>query len=133
MLVRFLTKARVPAGFEHGNEGLDFLKNVNSYYHYPYGLYSAGHAHLDITKSHADEPMIQDRDRNVVKVMLGDSGGFQIATGVMKMDWANAKDPNDPVQVQQYVREDTTLVRTHSRVEHDIGHSSVCRSRTFKQ
>ena len=23
-------KARVPAGFEHGNEGLDFLKNDNS-------------------------------------------------------------------------------------------------------
>tara|TARA_R110000803_G_scaffold41704_3_gene89568 strand:+ start:10583 stop:12148 length:1566 start_codon:yes stop_codon:yes gene_type:complete len=91
-------KARVPAGFEHGNEGLDFLKNDNSYYHYPYGLYSAGHAHLDITKSHADEPMIQDRDRNTVKVLLGDSGGFQIATGVMKMDWANAKDPNDPAR-----------------------------------
>ena len=91
-------KARVPAGFEHGNEGLDFLKKDNSYYHYPYGLYSAGHAHLDITKSHADEPMIQERDRNTVKVLLGDSGGFQIATGVMKMDWANAKDPNDPAR-----------------------------------
>jgi hypothetical protein len=44
--------------------------------------------------------MIQDRDRNVVKVLLGDSGGFQIATGVMKMDWTNAKDPNDPVRTQ---------------------------------
>jgi hypothetical protein len=32
--------------------------------------------------------------------MLGDSGGFQIATGVMKMDWTNAKDPNDPVRTQ---------------------------------
>ena len=42
--------------------------------------------------------MIQDRDRNTVKVLLGDSGGFQIATGVMKMDWANAKDPNDPAR-----------------------------------
>jgi hypothetical protein len=91
-------ESRVPAGFEHGNEGLDFLKDKDTYFHYPYGLYSAGHAHLDIAKSHADEPMIQDRDRSVVKVMLGDSGGFQIATGVMKMDWANAKDPNDPAR-----------------------------------
>ena len=91
-------ESRVPAGFEHGNKGLDFLKGKDTYFHYPYGLYSAGHAHLDIAKSHADEPMIQDRDRNVVKVMLGDSGGFQIATGVMKMDWANAKDPNDPAR-----------------------------------
>ena len=26
-------------------------------------------------------------------MILGDRGGFQIATGVLKMDWANAKDP----------------------------------------
>ena len=92
--------SRTPAGFEHGNEGLDFLKNKDVYYHYPYGLYSAGHAHLDISKSHEDEPMIQDRDRNVVKVILGDSGGFQIATGVMKLDWTNAKEANDPARTQ---------------------------------
>ena len=92
--------SRTPAGFEHGNEGLDFLKNKDVYFHYPYGLYSAGHAHLDIDKSHADEPMIQDRDRNAVKVILGDSGGFQIATGVMKLDWTNAKDANDPARTQ---------------------------------
>lgn len=90
-------ESRTPAGFEHGNEGLDFLKSKDSYYHYPWGLYSAGHAHLDITKSHADEPMIQDRDRNTT-LILGDSGGFQIATGVLKLDWANAKDPNDPAR-----------------------------------
>jgi len=93
-------QSRVPAGFEYGNEGLDFFKNEQSYYHYPYGLYSAGHAHLDIAKSHADEPMIQERDRNTVKVLLGDSGGFQIATGVMKMDWKNAKDPNDKARTE---------------------------------
>ena len=93
-------ESRVPAGFEHGNEGLDFLKDKDTYFHYPYGLYSAGHAHLNIDKSHADEPMIQERDRNTVKVILGDSGGFQIATGVMKLDWTNAKDPNDPARTQ---------------------------------
>ena len=92
--------ARVPAGFEHGNQGLDFLANTNSYFHYPYGLYSAGHAQLDPVKSHNDEPMIQKRDRNVVKVLLGDSGGFQIATGVLKLDWTNAKDPNDPARTE---------------------------------
>jgi len=92
--------SRTPAGFEHGNEGLDFLKAKDTYFHYPYGLYSAGHAHLDIAKSHKDEPMIQERDRNECKVILGDSGGFQIATGVMKMDWDNAKDPNDPARTK---------------------------------
>ena len=92
--------SRVPEGFEHGNEGLDFFRKENTYFHYPYGLYSAGHAHLDIDKSHDAEPMIQDRDRNTVKVVLGDSGGFQIATGVLKLDWTNAKDPNDPARTQ---------------------------------
>jgi hypothetical protein len=93
-------ESRVPAGFEHGNEGLDFLQDQNTYFHYPYGLYSAGHAHLDIDKSHDAEPMIQERDRNTVKVILGDSGGFQIATGVLKLDWTNAKDPSDPARTQ---------------------------------
>ena len=91
-------ESRTPAGFEHGNEGLDFLKDVDTYYHYPYGLYSAGHAHLDIAKSHEDEPMIQERNRSKT-VILGDSGGFQIATGVLKMDWDNAKDPFDPARI----------------------------------
>jgi hypothetical protein len=90
--------SRVPSGFEHGNEGLDFLKDKDTYFHYPYGLYSAGHALLDTAKSDADEPMIQGRDRNTVEVILGDSGGFQIATGVLKLDWTNAKDPNDPAR-----------------------------------
>ena len=32
-------------------------------------------------------------------MILGDSGGFQIATGVLKMDWANAKDPERPCKI----------------------------------
>jgi hypothetical protein len=90
------TDSRVPAGFEKGYNGLDFL-NPDAYFHYNKGLYSAGHAQLDITKTDKDEPMIQHRDRNT-SMILGDSGGFQIATGVMKMDWANAKDPSDPAR-----------------------------------
>jgi len=89
--------SRTPAGFELGNEGLDFLSPKDSYYHYPWGLYSAGHAHLNPEKSDADEPMVQKRDRNT-SLILGDSGGFQIATGILKLDWTNAKDPNDPAR-----------------------------------
>ena len=36
---------RTIEGFEKGLAGLDFLKD-DSYFHYPYGLYSAGHAML---------------------------------------------------------------------------------------
>lgn len=90
---------RVPADFELGHEGLDFLKSSDSYYYYPWGLYSAGHAQLNLDKTDADEPMIQNRDREDT-VILGDSGGFQVATGVIKMDWENCTDPNDPARLE---------------------------------
>lgn len=98
IITRDRADSRVPAGFEHGNEGLDFLNELNTYYHYPYGLYSAGHAQLDLAKTDNDEPMVQQRDRSKT-VILGDSGGFQIATGVIKLDWTNAKDPADPARI----------------------------------
>lgn len=88
------SESRVPAGFEHGNEGLEFLKDKDVYFHYPWGLYSAGHAQLDLKKLDVDY-MVQHRDRSK-NIILGDSGGFQVATGVIKMDWSNATDPNDP-------------------------------------
>ena len=90
---------RCPEGFEKGTQGMNFLDPENSYYHYPWGLYSGGHAHLDPVKSDEREPMVQGRDRSKTMI-LGDSGGFQLATGVIKMDWSNAKDPNDPARTQ---------------------------------
>lgn len=87
---------RTPEGFELGNQGLDFLKSEDSYYHFPYGLYSAGHAQLDLSKK-GKEPMIDDRDR-ANTVIVGDSGGFQVATGVIKMEWDTAKNPGDPAR-----------------------------------
>ncbi|SVD53216.1 uncharacterized protein METZ01_LOCUS406070, partial [marine metagenome] len=88
---------RTIEGFENGLDGLNFLKQ-DAYFHYPYGLYSAGHAHLKIEQSNKEEAMVQQRDQSNTMI-LGDSGGFQIATGVLKMDWANAKDPNDPARL----------------------------------
>lgn len=66
-------------------KGLNFLDETSDYY-YPFALYSAGHAYLDPTKSDEREPMIQGRDRQKT-VMVGDSGGFQAATGVLDFDW----------------------------------------------
>lgn len=87
--------SRVPVGFELGNEGLDYLKPDGSYYHYPYSLYSAGHAQLDLAKADDADPMVQKRDRSNT-LFLGDSGGFQVATGIIEMDWTNAQNPTDP-------------------------------------
>ena len=86
----YLSNERMPNGFEHGIDGCDFLKEIDTYYNYKWGLYSAGHATRDTAKSDVQECMIQKRDRSK-SFILGDSGGFQIAKGVIQMDWANFK------------------------------------------
>jgi len=81
---------RTPPGFELGLQGLDFLKPDNNYFSYRWGLYSAGHAQLNTAKSDVEEKMIQGRDK-AKTFILGDSGGFQIITGVLKLDWTKFK------------------------------------------
>lgn len=89
----FIPEGRIPATFEHGIDGLDFLKSPeNAYYSYKFGLYSAGHAERNLTKCDAREPMIHKRDPDTI--LIGDSGGFQIATGVIKLDWATVMTPD---------------------------------------
>jgi hypothetical protein len=85
-LEEFVPKARVPAGFDRGIEGMNFLNPEQGYFTYKYGLYSAGHAQLDLNKSITQESMIQQRDRGNTMI-LGDSGGYQIGKGVLKFDW----------------------------------------------
>lgn len=88
----FVPAERLPEKFEYGLQGLNFLDPEFSYFHYKYGLYSAGHAERNLEKCDNREPMIHKRDRNNT-VIVGDSGGFQIATGVIKLDWAKVKTP----------------------------------------
>lgn len=88
----FVPPDRVPEKFELGIDGLDFLKGTDeAYFSYKYGLYSAGHAERNLDKCDAREPMIHNRPKDTI--LVGDSGGFQIATGVIKLDWANVKGP----------------------------------------
>ena len=88
----FIPKDRIPEQFELGIEGLNFLDKDNSYFEYKYGLFSAGHAERNLTKCNDREPMIHKRDRKNTTI-VGDSGGFQIATGVIKLDWATVMTP----------------------------------------
>ena len=94
----FVPEARIPEKFEHGLQGLDFLKNPDeSYFSYKYGLYSAGHAERKLDKCDDREPMIHKRESDTI--LVGDSGGFQIATGVIKMDWTKVMTPaGDPLR-----------------------------------
>ncbi len=87
-LEEFVPKDRIPAGFDRGIEGMNFLNEEQGYFTYKYALYSAGHAQLDIVKAQTQESMIQQRDRNGT-IILGDSGGYQIGKGVLKFDWLN--------------------------------------------
>jgi len=87
----FIPPDRVPEKFELGIKGLDFLKDPDeAYFSYKYGLYSAGHADRNLERCDDREPMIHKRNRKNT-ILVGDSGGFQIATGVIKLDWANVK------------------------------------------
>jgi len=88
----FIPKERIPQGFDRGIEGMNFLNPEQGYFYYKYGLYSAGHAQLDINKSLVQELMIQDRDRSKTMI-LGDSGGYQIGKGVIKFDWLDFEGP----------------------------------------
>ena len=85
-LEEFVPNGRIPAGFDRGIEGMNFLNPEEGYFTYKYGLYSAGHAQLDLQKSMTQESMIQQRDRSNTMI-LGDSGGYQIGKGVLKFDW----------------------------------------------
>jgi hypothetical protein len=87
-LEEFVPKDRIPAGFDRGIEGMNFLNEEEGYFTYKYALYSAGHAQLDLQKSMTQESMIQQRDRGNTMI-LGDSGGYQIGKGVLKFDWLN--------------------------------------------
>ena len=87
----YFEKSRIPAQFNGDVEKLNFLNSKEGLYYYKWGLYSAGHANLDVNKTDTNESIIREREAGTF--MLGDSGGFQILKGQWPADW---KDPNCP-------------------------------------
>ena len=93
---------RVPKGLPNGLDSLKFLYEDKAMFNYKWGLYSAGHAKLDIEKSKVQEAFVQDRPRDKT-IILGDSGGFQVAKGILKFDWENFFTPghkNDDIRMK---------------------------------
>ena len=90
---KYVDPTRVPATLSHGVESLNFFDPVKGIFYYPWALYSAGHAVLDLTKPAPKEAMFHDRPRDGKSWLLGDSGGFQIGKGVWEGEW---RDPNGP-------------------------------------
>lgn len=97
--LEYFPQERIPAGFNGDVERLNFLNSKEGLYTYKWGLYSAGHADLDITKDIPGESIIREREEGTF--MLGDSGGFQIMKGQWPADW---KDPNCPKAMKQRIK-----------------------------
>jgi hypothetical protein len=80
----YVDPARMPAGLTD-MEMMNWLNANKGLFPYRWSLYSGGHANLDLTKQDWSEDMVRNRDPNTL--ILGDSGGFQIAKGLWEGDW----------------------------------------------
>jgi hypothetical protein len=80
----YVDPARMPAGIQD-MEQMNWLNSQKGLFPYKWSLYSGGHANLDLNKQDWSEDMVRNRDPNTL--MLGDSGGFQIAKGLWEGDW----------------------------------------------
>ena len=80
----YVDPARLPAGIQD-MEMMNWLNDQKGLFPYKWSLYSGGHANLDLNKQDWSEDMVRNRDPSTL--MLGDSGGFQIAKGLWEGDW----------------------------------------------
>ena len=80
----YVDPARLPPGLTD-LEQMNWLNSAKSLFPYKWSLYSGGHANLDLTKQDWSEDMVRNREPGTL--MLGDSGGFQIAKGLWEGDW----------------------------------------------
>ena len=80
----YVDPARFPQGLTD-MEQMNWLNSQQALFPYRWSLYSGGHANLDLTKPDPSEDMVRAREAGTL--MLGDSGGFQIAKGLWEGDW----------------------------------------------
>ena len=104
----YVDAQRMPAKFEKGMEGLNWLNPEDSYFPYKWALYSAGHANLDVTKLDPKEDMVRNRDPN--SFVLGDSGGFQIGKGVWAGEWRDPTGPEVTAKMAEMVAKGVELI-----------------------
>jgi len=86
----YVDPARMPAGIQD-MEQMNWLNSQKGLFPYKWSLYSGGHANLDLNKQDWSEDMVRNREPGTL--MLGDSGGFQIAKGLWEGEW---RDPTSP-------------------------------------
>jgi len=95
-MVEYNIREKMPSGLPNGLKDLDFLNPSNSLFYYPTALYSAGHAVMNPPDDSSVESMINKRDRKNT-LIVGDSGGYQASTGVLKFPW-QPKENQTPIE-----------------------------------
>lgn len=119
----------IPAGMTSIDD-LDFLAPDKGIYWYPWALYSAGHACLDLTKTDVQEKMIQKRDHEST-LIVGDSGGYQLSTGVLKGYMGDLKSMDeDEASMRHKIMKWLEYTADYSMIL-DIPTTSVANSRSF--
>lgn len=115
----YVGPARMPAGIPD-MEMMNWLNPQVGLFPYRWSLYSAGHADLDVTKSNPKEDMTRNRDPN--SIVLGDSGGFQIAKGVWAGEWKNpnSKEVHDKLAELRIRGKETRTNKNGKVVEVDL-------------
>jgi hypothetical protein len=133
----YVDPARFPQGLTD-MEQLNWLNSQKSLFPYKWSLYSGGHANLDLTKQDWSEDMVRNRDPNTL--VLGDSGGFQIAKGLWEGDWkANSGCPKAQAKREAVVKwldgiaDYGMTLDIPTWVIHDKNASAKCGIRTLEE
>ena len=92
----------LPKGLEL--KDLDFLNPTSNLWHCKYVLYSAGQFDRAQIRTH---DMVTERSKDTV--VIGDSGGYQIATGKMKELRSWEKQANDPLVLERKWLENVSI------------------------
>jgi len=79
-------QCRMDSLYKDGAKALNYLDPEHALFYYPATLYSAGHAEWRLDKAKDKEGIILQRDRKTSWV-IGDSGGYQIAGGILGFDF----------------------------------------------
>ena len=133
----YVDPARFPQGLTD-MEQMNWLNDQKSLFPYKWSLYSGGHANLDLTKQDWSEDMVRNRDPNTL--ILGDSGGFQIAKGLWEGDWkANSGCPKAQKKREQVlawldgIADYGMILDIPTWVIHDKNASDKCGIKTLEE
>ena len=133
----YVDPARFPQGLTD-MEQMNWLEANKGLFPYKWSLYSGGHANLDLTKQDWSEDMVRNRDPNTL--VLGDSGGFQIAKGLWEGDWkANSGCPKAQKKREQVlawldgIADYGMILDIPTWVIHDKNASAKCGIRTLEE